>query len=71
MVMHWNECCEENEIVEGEQACPLNLLRNISTKITLTFHYHSHHLKTDYQTQAAKNHYMKFSQLMISYPQKF
>ena len=44
MVIHWNEFYEENEIVEGEQVWPLNLLRHIPTKITLTFHYYFQHL---------------------------
>ena len=36
---------KENEIIEGE-SWPLDLSRDVSTKITLTFHYHSHHLVT-------------------------
>ena len=44
MVIHLNEFCDENEIVEGGCACPLNVSRNISTKITVTFYHHSNHL---------------------------
>ena len=44
MIMHKNGFCEENEMIEVKQACPLNMSSNFSTKITLIFHYQFYYL---------------------------
>ena len=50
MVMHNNELCEENEIVEGEYAWLLNLSIYISTKINTNFSLPFLLFSNDYQT---------------------
>ena len=72
MVMHNNELCEENEIVEGEYARPLNLSKDISIKFTLIFSLLFSQFSTSYQTGRYKymiytNFYERLTLIRLAY----